>query len=901
VSGSPPFSNDRWQIVSPYLDRALEMDGDERARWLASLRDEDPALAADLQMLLDEGSAAGEERFLENGGGLPRPPSASLAGQTIGSYTLDSPIGHGGMGSVWLARRSDGRYEGMAAVKLLSIHLVGRAAEERFRREGSILARLTHPHIARLIDAGTAFAGQPYLVLEHVEGEHIDRYCDGRGLSVEARLRLFLDVLAAVAHAHASLVVHRDIKPSNVLVSSGGQVKLLDFGIAKLLEADAMSGEATALTRDGGAVLTPEYAAPEQVTGEPITTATDVYALGVLLYVLLGGRHPAGGAARHSTVELLRAIVDGNPQRISEAVVDARTETAETLSHNASRRASTPDQLRRVLRGDLDTIVAKALKRGPEERYPSVTAMADDLRRYQGHQPISARPDTAAYRMKKFARRNRLALAAALLAALGLATGMVLALWQARIAGRERDRAREIAEQARREATRAERVAELLGGVFDAASPFEHPGPLEARDLLERGGAQVARRLEHEPEMRAQIATMLADVWLRLGEDERAAALLEPAVADLERLRGRFDPATARAWSSLARLRRRQGRNAEARDLLERALAVQRATVGAADRNTLKTLEGYGLLLRTEGDFEGARKALTETIAGYERLGDDATVELAMATGNLGIILQRLEDWSGAERAHRRAYETLVKVYGADSPRAALSLSNLADVLSHFGRHAEARAALEEVLRVNQKVFGDAGIPGESVHRNSLAWAHLDSGDAVAARAEFRRAVAAAERERGPGHPDAGWPLRGLAETELKLRHLDEARAAFERALAIRTKFWGRQHWEVAQSLNDLAGLAAKRGDRTEQERLLREALAIRRAAHPRSHPEVARAVIGLGAFLCAHRGTPEGAALLAEGLALAGSAERPLEPEAKQAKAMLATCSQRLKMNSSR
>ena len=302
------LSGDRWRSLSPHLGRALELPDDERAAWLESLRARDPALATDLESLLEERRVLSREGFLE--GTAPRPPApASPAGRAFGAYTLVSLIGQGGMGNVWLARRSDGRFEGRVAVKLLNPGLVGHVAEERFRREGTILARLAHPHIARLVDAGVSPDGQPFLVLEYVEGEQIDRHCDGRSLGVEARLRLFLDVLAAVSHAHSHLIVHRDIKPSNVLVGADGQVKLLDFGIARLLDGEAPSGGTTALTREGGRVLTPEYAAPEQVTGGPVTTATDVYSLGVLLYVLLGGRHPAASALP-SPAGLLRAIVE---------------------------------------------------------------------------------------------------------------------------------------------------------------------------------------------------------------------------------------------------------------------------------------------------------------------------------------------------------------------------------------------------------------------------------------------------------------------------------------------------------------------------------------------------------------------------------------------------------------
>src|SRR5580765_167836 len=313
---------ERWRIVGRHLDRALDMNDQERAVWLEALHADDPDLAGELRELLDEHRMLAHERFLEDHPALPAPP-LTLAGQRVGAYTIVSPIGQGGMGSVWLAARSDGRFERQAAVKFLSLALTGRG-DERFRREGAIVARLSHPNIAQLLDAGVSPAGAPYLVLEHVDGERIDRYCDRLGLDVEARVRLFLGVLSAVAHAHANLIVHRDIKPSNVLVASDGTVKLLDFGIAKLLEGDTHAGEATELTREAGRALTPEYAAPEQVLAAAVTTATDVYALGVLLYVLLGGQHPVGTNTR-SAAELIKAIVDTSAPRLSEAVTSTRT------------------------------------------------------------------------------------------------------------------------------------------------------------------------------------------------------------------------------------------------------------------------------------------------------------------------------------------------------------------------------------------------------------------------------------------------------------------------------------------------------------------------------------------------------------------------------------------------
>jgi serine/threonine protein kinase len=445
---------ERWQIVSGYLDEALDMSDDGRRAWLDGLAQKHPAIAADLRSLLDEHRVLQREGFLQDAPPMPLVYPV-LAGQTCGVYTLIASLGHGGMGNVWLAERSDGRFDRQVAIKFLNAAILGRGGQERFTREGRILARLSHPLIAQLVDAGVSASGQPYLVIEHVAGEHIDEYCERQALDVHARVELCLDVLAAVAHAHANLVVHRDLKPSNVLVTADGGVKLLDFGVAKLLEQDRRDAMMN-LTREAGAALTPEFAAPEQITGENITTATDVYALGVLLYVLLSGHHPAG-AARRSAADMVRAIVDIEPVSMSEAS-------------------------RRSFDRDLETIVAKALKKRPQERYGSVAAMADDLRRFLRHEPISARPDTITYRAAKFVRRNRVSVAVSVFAVTALAVGLY-----------EINRERMIAER------RFVDVRQLANKLFDI-------------DVL-------VRQLAGSSKVRQTIVDTSLDYLRRLGED----------------------------------------------------------------------------------------------------------------------------------------------------------------------------------------------------------------------------------------------------------------------------------------------------------------------------------------------------------------------------------------------
>jgi serine/threonine-protein kinase len=495
------LSPEQWRALAPYLDQALEMSEAERAAWLSSIKSENPELGERLASLLNEHDTLAASGFMD----APVAPfsnaSPGLAGQVLGPYTLVSLVGQGGMGSVWLAERSDGRFERRVAVKFLNAALIGQGNEDRFKREGSILGRLSHPHIAELIDAGVSPNGAPYLILEYVEGQHIDGYCDEKKLDVEGRIGLLLDVAGAVAYAHTNLIVHRDLKPSNVLVDKNGQVKLLDFGIAKLLEADGREGAATSLTLQAGRAMTPEYAAPEQVTGAPITTATDVYALGVLLYVLLTGHHPAGSATS-SHADLVKAIVDTDPRRPSDVVKSARTDQ-ETADDIAARRNTSPDKLRRTLLGDLDTTVATALKKNPQERYRSVTALADDLRRYLKHEAISARPDTFRYRAAKFVRRNRTAVALAGLAALAIVGGTIGTLLQARTARAQRDFAFQ-------ELKRSQEHDEFLEFLLADAAPSGKP--FSVTDLLARAEQVVEKQ-------HASDAVRRADLLMWIGMD----------------------------------------------------------------------------------------------------------------------------------------------------------------------------------------------------------------------------------------------------------------------------------------------------------------------------------------------------------------------------------------------
>jgi serine/threonine-protein kinase len=497
--------DDLLAALSPLLDHAAELAPDARAAWLAGLHREQPEIAGELEALLRTESSVDAGRLLHQSLAadlLAMPP----AGGQVGPYALVGPLGYGGMGTVWLGRRNDGRYEGQVAVKLLSGALLHAAGAERFRREADALARLTHPNIARLLDAGVSAAGQPYLVLEYVDGIRLDRFADERRLSPASRLALLLQVIDAVSHAHANLIVHRDIKPSNLLVTPEGTVKLLDFGIAKLLVSEGSEGERSLLTEAAGSALTPEYAAPEQVTGAPVTVATDVYALGVLMYVLLSGRHPTGEDAV-TPAQHLQRLVDVTPTRLSSAVGRPAEGQRDTAAVMAANRGASPERLRRLYHGDLDNIVAKALKKSPNERYGTVAALADDIRRYLRDEPVQARPDTLGYRTRKFVRRNRAAVGAAVVAATLLVASTGYALYQLGQAERERDEARVQRDRAVLERQRSAASDNFMQAVLSTVGPSER---ITAAELLERGRGLIEKASGRDPRVMAPLMIQLA-------------------------------------------------------------------------------------------------------------------------------------------------------------------------------------------------------------------------------------------------------------------------------------------------------------------------------------------------------------------------------------------------------
>jgi serine/threonine-protein kinase len=699
-----------WQRVGPLFDELVDATDRVRASRLDEVRSHDAAAANEVAVLLARQAAAQAAGFLE--GHVTETPEFSWQGRQVGSYTLERQIGQGGMGTVWLAGRSDGRFESKVAFKFLHVRVLGRGGPSRFEREGRALARLTHPNIARLLDAGVV-DDRPYLVLEYVDGQPIDRWCDERRLDIAGRIRVFLEVLEAVGHAHAKLILHRDLKPSNILVTPEGTPKLLDFGIAKLIDRPDEPSQATELTVETGRAFTIGYAAPEQPQGDDVTTATDVYALGVLLYMLLVGRHPTAGQAA-TPAEHLRALLEVEPARVSRAV----QHVDEAVVH---QRSATRRQLVRVLHGDLDNILARTLRKAPHERYPTVTALADDLRRFLNHEPVTARADSLTYRAAKFVRRHRIGVAAAATVVVALVAGAAGTLWQAREAARQRDMALEQLDRAETARRFVEQMLISTWGVDERIS---------RADFLARSEQLALRELQGQPAEQSVVLQALGTFYSSLGDYARSRPLSRRA-RDLI-------PATASpSWRASAECQFAledwlSERSDAAQASLERWAAdpaVDPGVAGLCETNLTK-------IALNRNDARGAlvhAERAQRLVAAARR---PTPAALATIHGDLGYaygINGRVDD---SEREYRAALEIYARLDRAGTPAALAILNNWSTATVNAGDVKQALSLFDEVIRLSK-----ANTTGSDPPPYVLA----NRGGALLALGRYQEAIAQAD------------------------------------------------------------------------------------------------------------------------------------------------------------
>jgi eukaryotic-like serine/threonine-protein kinase len=807
-------SDDRWERLQQLFSRAVELSGPERKAFVDAETADDAAMRAELLELLacDNGGGRTGPLTLALGAALDtttRDRRKALVGRILGNYKLVSVLGHGGTGTVYLGERADRQYSAQVAVKIVDNGTMQGELGLRFRAERQILASLNHTNIARLIDAGETEEGNPYLVMEYVHGEPLDRYCDREQLGLRERLQLFLDICGAVQYAHQNLVVHRDLKPANILVTAEGAPKLLDFGIAKLLDAGEAAA-AMALTRMNDRLLTPEYASPEQILGRPVTTASDVYALGVVLYELLTGLRPYTVPASASQLELERSICITDPLRPSAAVKRTRESgplegQSEILAVAAARKL-TPDKLQKRLVGDIDAIVMRALRKEPQHRYNSIEQLASDIRRFLTREPVQARQGNWLYYSQRFIRRHAFGVTAGAAFVVFLAVFATVSTLQAQRIAAERDRARQ-------ENSRAEQVSEFMLETFSSADPWTYSSrtganPETAEELLARAGRRVREDLDGHPLVRARLLENIGRAYRRREDDKSAVSYLQDAVEIRKSLSGgQGDAETAAAMVELAMTMREGGEVQasdavllEARDILERL--EQKHSVTYA-----RMLANRGRTQMKLGKPDAAQVYYDQALALLQDLRGSRDPEVAALLVDKSVAFLWKDDLVAAERNARAAVEIYATTLSKLHPDRTYAQSQLGETLRLQGRLDEASILLEEALLASRTIYGENGRPVADV---------LDS------LAKIRRAQ----------------------------HDLPEAEKYAQQAVDVQIKVEGSDHWRTAYYRTSLAAIQIERRDYPEAETQLRTAITTFDKTLVADHPYMASAEHYLGEVL---------------------------------------------------
>jgi serine/threonine-protein kinase len=876
-----------WKQLESLFYAALEMPADERADFLDRACAGDAGLRAQVEGLLASESVADDflERPVIEAARLFHAPVA--AGDRLGAYQIKQPIGEGGMGAVYLAARADDLYQRQVAIKIVRAGFVGSAAMlQRFSSERQILANLDHPNIAQLFDGGVTADGMPYLVMEYVAGMPINLYCHQQNLNTTQRLRLFMAVCAAVDYAHKNLIVHRDLKPANILVTEDGVPKLLDFGIARLLDDE--SRDEMTRTRTVDRLMTPEYASPEQIRGEPVTTATDVYALGLLAYELLTGVRPfqLEGA---SPLDAAQTICHTSPVIPSEMV---RTLERQAISENrpstSAQLSKAPEDARRALRGDLDNIILMAMRKEPSRRYASVTALTADIESHLLGFPVHARPDTWSYRTDKFIRRHKLGIATTAMMVIGLigfSIGMAL-----------------LAQRATREKNIAQRESEFLASIFQAATPDQGQGKeITARELLDQAAKRIQDELNDEPQLKATLLDNIGHAYERLGHYPEAVRELTLALT-LRRQAGEANSANfAGTEDLLGTALRLQAQYKAAEPFFRDSLAIRRREVKGDSAAVAGTLDDLGECLYWEEKMPEAESVLREALAIDRRLGPNyggATLNyLALVVESKGdylearqLLRESLEvnrrnegpmspdyvdslhnlagaeidsgDLIGAEAAERESLDLRTRILGKDHPDLIYSLNNLGWILLEEGKWREAQPFLEENLRVARLNFGESN-PRIAAPINNLGHFYEEKGDYKTAEKDYRQAIAILTATDGGESIMSAKALANLARLNLDEGSFAESESNARAALALREKRAAAGSPQIAASLIDLAESRAFQGDTAQAETLLRRALAMRQAKFTPDHMAIVDARVRLSEVLIEEKRFAEAEALL--------------------------------------
>jgi serine/threonine-protein kinase len=769
---------------------------DERVPFILRACETDSELRATALERLEAGQSWSSDDRISFG-------SMDVQRERFGPYRILRSLGQGGMGEVFLAERADDQYRQLVAIKLVRRGLVSKAMQNRLRLERQILATLDHPNIARLLDGGTTADGVPYIIMEYIDGEPIDVYCDRNGLSLAERLRLFMTVCAAVHRAHQNLIVHRDLKPSNILVTKNGEPKLLDFGIAKLLdERERM--HTIALTQIDMRVMTPDHASPEQVLGQAITTASDIYVLGVLLYELLSGCKPFVMTGNR-LAELEHAICEKDPTPPSVAIGFLAKSNPAQAESIARARGTSVAKLRRELAGDLDNIVLMAMRKEPERRYSSAERLAADVNRHLQALPVVARPAEWTYRAGKFVRRNALLVGLSSVLLVALIAFSVVTYVQSQRVKHERDVANAERERAQLQQQRAEAVSSFLIDSFKVSDPSYARGKeITAREILDNGAARIQTGLSKQPDLQATLLDTIGNVYLNLGMP--GAAL----------------------------------------PLVERGLEIRRSLYGAEHTEVARSLGTLNRVLEAEGEFDRAEALARQALAMNEKLNGAESLEAADSWCQLGLVLYSRYQLQEAEKAFETCLRIRVTRLGKDSDLVAAPLDSLALIALDRRDYETAERLYRQAIEIDGRVHGEDH-PQYIRHVHNLALALRDRGDTTEAEALFRQAIERWQRVLGPEHPETISGMLNLGQLLMDRGDLDAAQKIFEDVLAKDRKVTGARSDRVGYDLTRLARVAFLRRDFDASRKLYSEALAVYKASLAPTHPYIGAAEFMLG------------------------------------------------------
>lgn len=836
---------ERWETVQQMFSEILEQtEGNpgavsERNQLLDQLCNGDAELRAEVESLLGSYNA----EYLEQPAGTIAQVAQiidqqMMEGQEIGAYRVIRQLGDGGMGSVYLAERKDHQFSKRVAVKVVKRGMDSEEVVRRFRSEQHILASLNHANIAQLFDAGIAPDGRPYFVMEFVENAApIDRHCDQQGLTIGQRLELFCTVCSAVQYAHQNLVVHRDLKAANILVGAGSGIKLLDFGIAKLLnERDRNTW--LVQTRFEARVLTLDNAAPEQIRGEAITTATDIYALGVLLYQLLCGHRPYQIGSR-TTAEIEQIICHHIPDtpssmvaRSVESPLATETDRPLTPAGVADARSTRPERLMHELRGDLDTIVLKAMQKEPSRRYTTVNQFAEDIQRWLRGMPILAQPDSIGYRIRKFLGRHQMGVTIAGGAFVSLAAFSVATAKQSRRIQRQ-------AQEITRQRDKAEQVATFLKDVFQVSDPaINHGATVTAQELLEKGAERIEAELGNQPQVLADLQFVIAEVFMNLGLFDRAQAMAERSLALRRTL---FLPPhilLAESLFLLAGIMRFNERYEDSQQLYQESLAMQQKLFGKQHTAVAATLNEMGITAGYQGHVEQARTLLEESLAMRRLLHGEEHPNIARTLNNLGLLLKRNGQPEAAEKLYQQALQLQRKLFGNDHPDVARTLNNLAATLRALGKVEESELCDREALAIRQRIYKDHPETAQSL--NNLASALLRKGKLAEAEVLFRQAAELWQMLYRDNHPQVARGLSNLAHVQRLQGNDQEAEELLEKAVEILENHHGANHPETARVVAAIAALRYDAGDYRKATTLYRHAHAAYALEYGQHHERTA-------------------------------------------------------------